>query len=136
MILTGIIISLVFIVIIIIASRFEKSTKREVVGFIGVLGTFVSLFGFGMFGTMSSETYIVKELIPIEISKSESTVFVELSNRETLEYTSKIDYFSIDSTTVFYEIYYYNYFGVKLHTETITKDTIYKSVKLNIRLYD
>ena len=109
-----------------------RSSSAETLMFIGVFGSLITFFLGLLFLSTATETYTVETIKPIEIIKSHSTVYVEFENYEVKKYNTKIDYYSIDTNTIFYLIKNYNYFNINIEDE-ISKNKKYSKYKIKKR---
>jgi hypothetical protein len=84
-----------------------------IIGFILIFAP--SFLGFGLLAN-NTDAYHKTEQIPIDtIVKSSTVLYVELTNGETLEYTSKKDYDEINMNTKIYKVTYFNHYGYENH---------------------
>lgn len=119
------IICVIFLIVGILTKSFYDGIKNTCL-IIGVVGLIVlGLFGFGFYATKSEDTMMVEKLSVDTVIKSNTTVYVEILNEETLEFTTKKSYDEINDSTVFYKVSYYNHYGIEIDAE-IRTDTILK----------
>lgn len=97
------------IILFIIGYILDKNSALPVIG--AILTLVVLFFGFYLFANIT-DAYHKTEQIPIDtIVKSSTVLYVELTNGETLEYTSKKDYDEINMNTKIYKVTYFNHYG-------------------------
>jgi len=121
MMLTMTLIILIFLIIGLTGTFVFNTKKYETLSIalqiIGYIFTFVGVIAWYAAiapHDVNHEYTITTQIKPSQIIKSKTSVYVEFEDYETNVYSSKKNYDSIDSTTVFHFNQYYNYYGNKV----------------------
>lgn len=110
--LTMIIISISLLICLVVGIFIEDYDDLKglliIIGFVGLL--LFGVGGFGVYATSSKHSMMYEEMYPDKILKSDIKLYVELGEI-TLTFSSKKDYETINDSTIFYKVTYYNHYN-------------------------
>jgi len=138
-IITMIILAVIAIIILVIGILAKKELASAPLCIIGGLGLLVlGIGGFGAHASTSKNTMIVTEIRPDTLIKTNKQVVVEFENTN-LYYDKIEDYMNINDSTVFYEVEYFNYYGIDLdynsdYRNYITYDKKFANIKFGEKI--